>query len=58
MARHNGQSQISSFDAFFEWFDHEEMVFAKYPYVGMDFQGDPDLLLLAGEQWGVIGKKI
>jgi len=32
------------------------MVFSEYPYVGMDFWGDPDLVLPAGEQWGVIGK--
>ena len=32
------------------------MVFAEYPYVGMDFRGDPDLVLSAGEQWGAIGK--
>lgn len=30
----------------------------EYPYVGIDFWGDPDLVLLAGEQWDVIGKKI
>jgi len=32
------------------------MVFSEYPYAGMDFWGDPDLVLLAGEQWGAIGK--
>lgn len=58
MARHVDQSQISFSDAFFEWFDRQEMVFDEYPYAGMDFQGDPDLVLPAGEQWGVIGKKI
>ena len=39
MARHVGQLQISFSDAFFEWFDHHEMIFVEYPYVGMDFQG-------------------
>jgi len=34
------------------------MAFAKYPYSGMDFQGDPDLMLLVGVQWSVIGKLI
>ena len=33
------------------------MVFAERPYAGMDFQGDLDLVLPAGEQWGVIGKR-
>ena len=32
------------------------MVFSEYPYAGMDFRGDPDLVLSAGEQWGAIGK--
>ncbi len=58
MAKHVGQSQISFSDAFFEWFNRQQIVYAKYPYVGMDFRGDPDLVLLVGEQWGVIGKKI
>jgi len=58
MARHAGQSQISFSNSLFERFNHQEMVFAEYPYVGMDFRGDPDLVLLAGEQWGVIGKNI
>jgi len=30
--------------------------FSEYPYAGMDFRGDPDLVMPAGEQWGVIGK--
>ncbi len=32
------------------------MVYAKFPYARMDFQGDPDLVLSAGEQWGAMGK--
>jgi len=58
MARHAGQSQVSFSDTFFEWFNRQEMVFSEYPYADMDFRGDPDLgiLLLAGEQWGAIGK--
>jgi len=44
MARHAGQSQVSFFDTFFEWFNHQEMVFSEYPYAGMDFRGDPDLV--------------
>ena len=58
MSRHADQSYISFSDSFFEWFDHQEMVFAEYPYVGMDFQGDSNLALPAGEQWGAIGKMI
>ena len=57
IARHAGQSQISIFDALFEWFNHQQMVFDEYLYAGMDFRGDPDVVLPTGEQWGVIGKR-
>ena len=56
MSRHAGQPQITFTDAFFRWFERQEMVFSEYPYVGMDFRGDPDLVLPDGEQWGTIGK--
>ena len=56
MSRHAGQSQVSFFDTFFGWFDRQDMVYSGYPYAGMDFRGDPDLVLLAGKQWGAIGK--
>ena len=55
MSRHAGQSHISFSDTFFGWFDHQEMFYSEYPYAGMDFRGDPDLVLPAGEQWGAIG---
>lgn len=56
MSRHAGQPQITFTDAFFRWLERQEMVFSEYPYVGMDFRGDPDLVLPDGEQWGAIGK--
>jgi hypothetical protein len=28
-----------------------------YPYAGLDFQGDPDLVLPEDAQWGDLGKK-
>ena len=56
MSRHAGQSHISFYDTLFGWFDRQEMVYSNYPYAGMDFRGDPDLVLPAGEQWGAIGK--
>ena len=55
MSRHAGQPQISFFETFFESFDRQEMVYAKFPYAGMDFRGDPDLVLPVGEQWGSMG---
>jgi len=55
MSWHAGQPYISFSETFFEWFDHQEMVYVRFPYAGMDFRGDPDLVLPAGEQWGVMG---
>ena len=55
MSRHAGQPHISFSKTFFKWFDHQEMVYARSPYAGMDFRGDPDLVLLVGEQWGAMG---
>jgi len=49
MARHAGQPQVSFSDTFFEWFNRQEMVYAECLYAGMDFLGDPDLVLPAGE---------
>jgi len=49
MSEHAGQPQISFSHTFFEWFDRQEMVYVKFPYAGMDFRGEPDLVLLAGE---------
>jgi hypothetical protein len=28
-----------------------------YTYVGLDFRGDPDLVVPEGSQWGNLGKK-
>ena len=56
MSRHAGQSQISFSDTLFGWLDRQEMVYSEYPYAGMDFWNDPDLVLPASEQWGIIGK--
>lgn len=58
MARHAGQSHVSFSSIFFECFDCQKMVFAEYPYVWMDFQGDQNLALPVGEQWSAIGKMI
>ena len=50
-------SQQSSFStAFFSWLDRQHIVIEEHPYSGMDFRGDPDLILPVGAQWGAIGK--
>lgn len=33
------------------------MMIKDYPYVGVDFRGDPEFILLEGEQWDDVGKK-
>ena len=30
----------------------------EYPYAGVDFRRDPDLILPDGAQWGAIGKNV
>ena len=37
MSRHAGKPQITFTEAFFRWFECQEMVFSEYPYVGMAF---------------------
>ena len=33
------------------WLERQTIFVEDWPYAGMDFRGDPDMLLLAGEQW-------
>ena len=56
MAWHAGQPQVSFSDTFFEWLNCHELVYAECQYAGMDFPGDPNLVLPAGDQWSAIGK--
>ena len=43
---------------FREWLEHQTIFVEDWPYVGMDFHGDPDMQLLAGEQWDDGGKTL
>ena len=46
-----------TFDAiFFEWWDSQIPMIEDYPYVGMDFRGDEDLVLPVGAHWDQLGK--
>ena len=36
---------------FFVWLQRQLIVVEDWPYVGIDFTGDPDLPLLEGEDW-------
>ena len=41
-------------DEFFTWWDQQIITVDDYPYVGMDFRGDPDLVLPPNVAWGDI----
>lgn len=36
---------------FREWLERQTVFVEDWPYTGMDFRGDPDMPLPAGEQW-------
>ena len=42
--------------AFFAWFWKHIVTIDEYAYAGVDFRGDPDLVLPEDAQWGAIGK--
>ena len=44
-------------DDFFSQWEQQIIVVDDYPYVGLDFRGDPDLALPPGTTWGDIGNK-
>lgn len=56
MARHAGQSTIIFSTAFFSWLERQNLLIEEHPYLGMDFRGDPYLILAVGAQWGAMGK--
>ena len=41
---------------FFAHWDQMPLYIDDYPYSGMSYWGDPDLLLLPGRVWGADGK--
>ena len=43
-------------DEFFLWWGEQIIAVDDYPYAGMDFRGDPDLVLPPGTAWGTVGK--
>ena len=56
MSRHARKSNIVFSTAFFAWFRRHIVTIDDYAYEGVDFQGDRDLVLPEGAQWGAIGK--
>ena len=43
-------------DDFYTWWERQVLALEQFPYAGMDFRGDPDLVLPPGGVWGEIGK--
>ena len=43
-------------DEFFLWWGEQIIAVDDYPYAGMDFRGDPDLVLPPGTSWGTVGE--
>jgi len=44
-------------DDFFIWWEQQIIAVDDYPYAGLDFRGDPDLVLPPNAAWGEIGEK-
>jgi hypothetical protein len=44
-------------DDFFFWWQRQIIALDDYPYVGIDFRGDPDMSLPPRAAYGAIGKK-
>jgi hypothetical protein len=57
MARHVAGPIVRYDDRFFDWFQGQVVMVEDYAYAGLDFRGDPDLVLPEDAQWGDIGKK-
>jgi hypothetical protein len=57
MAQHIAGPIIKYNNAFFDWLRPQILMIYDYVYAGLDFQGDPDLVLLEGFQWRDLGKK-
>ena len=43
-------------DDFYTWWERQLPALEQFPYAGMDFRGDPNLVLPPGGIWGEMGK--
>ena len=44
-------------DDFYIWWERQLPALEQFPYAGVDFRGDPDLVLPLGGAWGELGKQ-
>jgi len=53
MARHpdEGAAVVRFSDSYFHWLEDQVFSIQDFPYAGVDFRGDPDMVLPQGEQW-------
>ena len=51
MPRGGGGRSVSWGLCFREWLESQVIFVEDWPYAGIDFRGDPDMPLPAGEQW-------
>ena len=53
MARHpdEGAAVVRFTDSYFHWLEDQVFAIQDFPYAGIDFRGDPDMVLPQGEQW-------
>jgi hypothetical protein len=58
MTRHVAGWIVKYDDQFFDWLQGQVVMVEDYAYAGLDFRGDPDLILPEDTQWGNIGKKV
>ena len=60
MARHaiEGTEIVRFPPSYFCWLDRQIFVIEDFPYAGIDFRGDREMALPAGEQWDDSGKNI
>lgn len=58
MPRGGGSCSVSWGVFFREWLDHQVIFVEDWRYAGIDFRGDPDMPLPAGEHWDDGGKTL
>jgi len=59
-ARHpdEGTEVVRFTSEYFHWLENQVFAIQDFPYVGVDFCGDPDMALPPGEQWDDTGNLI
>ena len=58
MASHpDERTEVARFKPeYFQWLENQVFSIQDLPYAGIDFRGDPDMVLPPGEQWDESGK--